>query len=508
MSAPGHQSVASANNARTVAGGRSIGAELKFLFTALAVYIAAVTLLVLWHDSRLVYNDMRGAPSLALFHGVPIYQVGLKRVVFSALYGPFSYLFHLPAAFFHSPQSYFVAACVISLLIYSSPLILFFMHARRAAGVWTALLLAIAFFAFTLNTEGLAFSSMGFSPDAATIGFAGLACAILFFHDGRRPWLDPVWITTCTYCSIGSKQNMAVLLAVLPIFGWFLHGRAFVIRLMVCFAAGLVVSLAVIKAVYGDLYAVYFDNVVMPRHFPLRWGEGPFAVQYLYGELAFLLFAIGCLAFLFYGGSSPKPSRMASARVLLFASMTVCVTPFSILGVIFWGGAQNALSPTLYFALLTLIALSYVLLIETPVASGRSQPALAVLALFAALHAPLLSRHYYPLSKIRSDFGKSSSVLAYNYDLGHPGEVYFPFNQVVVYFAEHEFYHADWGIGNLVLAKVPFSVEEVRRCIPPRARYVAYPPDVRDNWLAPYLTSHFKKAQLSELPGFSVFEME
>jgi hypothetical protein len=102
----------------------------------------------------------------------------------------------------------------------------------------------------------------------------------------------------------------------------------------------------------------------------------------------------------------------------------------------------------------------------------------------------------------------SSSEIVYRYDLQHPGQIYFPFHQVSVYFAEHKFYHSDWGVMDLIAGRFPVSKTEVWSHIPPAARFIAYPPDVRTDIQTPYLAPSHRRVDLPGLPGFAVFELE
>ncbi|HUD13234.1 MAG TPA: hypothetical protein VMQ56_06225 [Terracidiphilus sp.] len=488
-------------------------ALVRLLLVSLFAYAAVLTTFALLRGSRAVYNEMRGAPTLGILHGMPIYQIGLKHVAFCVLYGPLSYLFYLPAALYRNPHSYFLAGSCISFLLYCLPLCLFLVQLRAARnGFWIGLLYASAFVLFTLNSASLAYSSMNFTADAPTLGFAGLACAILFFYNGKRLWLDPALIAIFACCALGCKQNMALFVVALPLFGLIYHGRGFAMRLIVCIGTGLVLTLGVIWAVYHSLSAVYFNNILVPRRFPLLWEHAAPAVEFLYTNAVLLLFALGCLIAIAFSSTHSLCqgfSRGQIGRVILFFAIALGLTPFSIMGVVFWGGSANALSPTLYFGLLTLLALSHVLLVEQPREREWPGPssAWAVLVLFAVLHCPLLAKTLGPYP-VRFALRRSSSDIVYRYSLQHPGEVYFPFDQVSVFFAEHKFYHADWGIGDLILGKVPVSSDEVRRNIPPAARYVAYPPDAPSNCLAPYITPNHIHHKLPELPTFSVFELE
>lgn len=488
------------------------GGYLRLLLIALAVYAGVLAALAWVTDAKSVYGDMRGAPALAVLHGVSVYQIGLKGIAFCVPYGPLTYLVYLPAALWREPQYFFLAACLISFVIYCGPLFIFCWHIRKVSkdAFWVSLLLVNCFVLFTFYSPSL-HVAMSLASDGPALGFAGMACAIMFFYDGRRPWLDCALTAAFTCCAIFTKQNTGALVLVLPLYSYLIWGRRTAMRLCLCLGAGALITVGLTAAVYGDLRAVYFNDVVMLSRFPLEWNRFPGAVQELTEQSALLIFGLGCLMLL--PGSNGRAlikdlNRKELGRVVIFAAMALFMIPASVLGRIFLGGAANALSPALYFALLELLTFAYVFLAERAPDARTDSTVLTVLFLFATVLVPLLARNFAPFS-LRSAVRASSSEIAYRYARRHPGEIYFPFNQVSVYYAEHKFYHADWGIENLVPGKVPFSKLEILRYIPPNARYMAYPPDAAPkDWLQPYLSPSRKRVEVPELQDFSVFELE
>jgi hypothetical protein len=481
----------------------------RALLILLALYTAVVTAYSLTESAKDVTNEMRAAPTLAVFHGVRIYQRNHQGISFSILYGPISYLLHLPAALCSGPRSFFLTGCAISLVLFCVPLFLFLrrLQMHSANVFWTGLLFAVLFILVTNNSVSLRLSAMLISPDAAALGLSGAACTVLFFYSGKRPWLDPCLMAGFTCCALFSKQNMVALAVILPLFSLLIGGRQLALRLIVCMGAGALITLAIVFAVYHDLVAVYFNNVIVPGRFLRRWDHAPGAVRLLYEQGVLLLFAIGCLVFVSCVGTDSVVRRLGRgdlSRTLLFACMAVGSVPASIMGSVFWGGWLNPLSPTLYFELLTLVALSHLLLVEVPAEAGVRSGVLGVLLIFAVVLTPLAAERVDRTAFLR----RSASDVVYRYALQHPGQVYFPFNQVSVYFAEHRFYHADWGIMNYDSARLPYSGDEIRRGVPPTARFIAYPSAPTKMLMAPYLSPGRRRAQLPGLEEFSVVELE
>jgi hypothetical protein len=57
-------------------------------------------------------------------------------------------------------------------------------------------------------------------------------------------------------------------------------------------------------------------------------------------------------------------------------------------------------------------------------------------------------------------------------------------------------------------ARLPYSGDEIRRGVPPTARFIAYPSAPTKMLMAPYLSPGRRRAQLPGLEEFSVVELE
>ena len=76
------------------------------IFVLGAVMILAPMLwLQLLRGSKMVYNEMRGSPAVALAAGQRIYQgIEVSGPLFCVVYAPFTYLIYAPMAFLREPQ--------------------------------------------------------------------------------------------------------------------------------------------------------------------------------------------------------------------------------------------------------------------------------------------------------------------------------------------------------------------------------------------------------------------
>jgi len=469
-------------------------------FVVAILFVALPVAAILVRSSQSVYNDMRAAPSFGLVAGHPIYQKEVTGPLFCVIYGPLSYLFYTPLFLLKGPSAVFLAGSCLSFLLYCLPLFHFLQRLRREAASSPAqmALLLFPFLLFTLYAAPLRISATAIRADAPALGFGGLACTILFFHDSSRRWRDPLLCALCSVLAVGSKQNMLPLVLALAVSAALVHGRVFCARYLLGLLSWGLLTIPVLTLLYGDLSAVVLNSWVAPSRIRLDWKMLPTAAHALYREFLPLLLAGGA-ALVILGTRTLK-----SIRPLPFLAAVIALLPPSLLGRVITGGGDNALAPALYFGLLTLVAGAYL------AATGRPKvrPQLTALAgLFCLLLIPPLARNFQP-SFVRQMLHPSSSQIVFEYARRHPGEIYFPFHQTSVFLAERRFYHGEWGVGDYLLANIPISKEQILRYIPSTARYVAYPADAPSDWLLPFLAPGRKMYAVSELSNFRVFEIE
>jgi hypothetical protein len=170
----------------------------------------------------------------------------------------------------------------------------------------------------------------------------------------------------------------------------------------------------------------------------------------------------------------------------------------------FAGGDQNALSPFVYFPLLSVLMLVYGSVARGfPVAPYWTAAVLTA----AGLLVPMDMGGLRPAA-LREAWQPGASEIAFTYARKHPGQVYFPDHPISEYLAEGRFYHSDWGVGDYLGAGIPVASEAIWKYIPPRALYVAYPSLAPGYAVLPYIAPHHRPHAISELPGFDVYEIE
>jgi hypothetical protein len=190
--------------------------------------------------------------------------------------------------------------------------------------------------------------------------------------------------------------------------------------------------------------------------------------------------------------------------LLIFPVIALTLLPGSLLAMFFANGDQNALSPFVYFALLSVLMLVYGSVARGfPVAAYWTATALIA----AGLLVPVAMEGLRPAA-LREAWQPGKSEIAFAYARQHPGQVYFPDHPLAEYLAEGRFYHSDWGVGGYLIARIPISADAIWKYIPPRALYVAYPSLAPGYYLLPFIAPHARLHAISELPGFEVYEIE
>jgi hypothetical protein len=462
--------------------------------------------LQLLRASKMVYGDMRGAPSLALVAGHEIYEGrDAQGPLFVVVYAPLTYLLYTPMAWFREPDSALRAGSLLALFFYSLPLFYLMLQFRQEPrrSTLAAAAMTLLFFVVTLCAAPLAYSSTYVHADAPALGFSGLAACVLFFHYPSKSWAHPLACALLTVLAIATKQNNLPLVVAAPLIAWCLGNRRFSVRYLAGVAAfGL--ALVAATAFWSRSLADVFLNVwTIPSRFPLQWSKAPVVLSVLHESSLPLLFTV--MAMTIAALAVPLGISWAGMRPLLvFPAIALALLPGSIFGMLLVGGDQNTLSPFVYFALLSVLGFVYgSTTSELPVSKYWVGAVLAT----AGLLVPVAMKELRPFA-LQQALDRSSSQIAFEYDRRNPGQVYFADHQLSVYLAEGHFYHSDWGVGDYASARIPIRPEAVWNGIPERASYVAYPALAPGYWLLPYLAPHRKMHAIADLPGFEVFEIE
>jgi hypothetical protein len=481
-------------------------AGIVLLVAAVALILASMLSLQLLRSSRSVYQEMRGAPSLGLLAGTPIFQgKQISGPLFCVPYSPLFYVLYAPIGLWKHPHSVLLAGSLMAFAFYSLPLWYIALRFRRDARRSRAAAVAVPllFLAITLCSAPLAYSSTQLHADAPALGFAGLACGILQFHHASRRWIHPILSGLMTILAVSSKQVMLPLLILIPLLGLLLGNRIFSIRYLVSAIAFALVAAGSFIALYGGASAIVFNIWTVPSHIPIRPVMILVAIAVLHREALWLLFTLAMMTLTAIAVHLPMTPAY-SRRVGIFPAISLAFLPTSLFTMMVTGADQNALSPPIYFALISVGVLVYdSAAAKLPVARFWVVAA----AITAGLLVPSAMQQLRPVS-LKEALSPGTSETAFEYSRRHPGDVYFPDHQLSVYLAEGRFYHSDWGVGNYVLAGVRPTRDRILAYIPSTARYVAYPLSPPGHYLLPYLAPNRKSHFVPDLPGFEVFEIE
>jgi hypothetical protein len=186
----------------------------------------------------------------------------------------------------------------------------------------------------------------------------------------------------------------------------------------------------------------------------------------------------------------------------------VVLLPFSIAGRAKAGGDVNSLSFALFF--LT-CGLTVMLADVFRGAQSESTRRLAVSVLAATMLPLALSEAPLALD-IRASVKRlpeAAQEVAFEYLKRNPGQAYFPWLPLSHFYAEHQFRHYAFGIGDRLLAGETLSLADFRAHIPRDPRIVGFAKDgtprLGEYDLMNYLPEYKYQVNDPELPGWLVY---
>ena len=267
----------------------------------------------------------------------------------------------------------------------------------------------------------------------------------------------------------------------------------------------------IVRAVFGNWRAIYFNTVVLPALTTVIRSKYLYGAYSMYEYSAALLLALagaGVVWFLAPAGADSIKPRPRTFILVFFAVTAALVLP-SIRNYAVVGGEINAFSHALYFlllgAILTISELTILLKFDARSIKALNFWIIVSAYLLCASGVPML----FDRPRIAMMRRTPAAMEAYRYDKKNPGEVYFPSNSMAVYLAEGKLYETDWGVMNPDLAGHPLSRQDIFRYLPDEARYIASPRDFA--WvdhLSPHVAPHYIQVDLPGLEDFSVYRLE
>jgi hypothetical protein len=409
------------------------------------------------------WNALRLAPSFMLRAGLSAYPGPLDGPVTTWIYGPVPIILQLPATLAGNATAALLAAAGLNLIITFVPLWIAVRCCRPAPAsretmAWAFLLAAAAWPAAHL---------MFFQADNPAVAFGLLGMAALAGADPNsnlRLWLGALAAMLALWC----KQNeLGPVLAQLA-YLYIRHGaRTALTQLVRCVAAGAALG-AVLLPLFGAdglLYNMFVLPAGLPRADFFYKATHPIYRSYM------LLQVVVPAAVLAFGAR--RFFRRDSA-VLLPALMFACSLPFNLAGFASIGGNINSLHGVLY-----LVPAAAVWLAASVRLRSGALAAVPALVLAGLLGLQGVRQHWHLPLRPEVTALHEGEMLARQL----PGQVYFPWNPLLTWFAEVRIDHAEDGFMTRLVAGRPVPSTEVFRHLPPAMCVVAYHLQVNDGFV-------------------------
>ncbi len=427
------------------------------------------------------WNDPRLAVTAAVIRGHAMYTPADHGPLNGHVYGPVSPLVYAPAMVMPTPGLAIAAGSLLAFLAMVLPAfwIVASSGSRDRTLVWLA---CLTFWTFALASRILFFTGFSIHADAPALGFAAIAGGLMSSPSRRARPLAMAASALAAALAVGSKQVIAPLLLVLPLWVGVVDGRAALRRYLTIAASVAVVVLAAL-ATLVDVNAMILNAVEIPGGYPLKpnslWSLLVRATRDLAPRVVpFALITAVVVALDWRASNGPRTTPRRWLREhpwMLFVLLSAATVPLSILGRSVVGGSTNALAYPLYF--LTIAALLALLQLAREPRTILDAPARAVVAFTLALMAGSMAAVRLPaLTALPQDvraFARNPEDVIFRTARAHPGEIYLPFKPLVSLMSENARYHFSYGIFDRQLAGRALSQDHFRAHLPPRLTYVA-----------------------------------
>ncbi|MGD1919990.1 MAG: hypothetical protein ACFCAD_14510 [Pleurocapsa sp.] len=477
--------------------------------------------LIDWSGNRL-------APALSMLYGYKLYYPSDSGLVNGEMYGPIKALIYLPATLANSPTTTVILAAIINISFFFLPIMWLclgkhwgnFQATIISAGVF------ILFGFFAHQSKVLYEAAFTVHADSPALGLSAISCAILYYRQQKDRFLPLILSAIFAVLAVWTKQVTLPILVSLPLYILLADGRKCFQRYIICLTvAGLTISTILILVF--DFQPLLFNLFTIASNQP--WWE-PNKIKRLLSvsqELMNETLLPGLLIafyisyqFLFNSDSLTKfnwRDRFKQNQWIMFLIVSILMIPTSLLGRVKIGGAENALSYTVYFLF---VAASLILIeLGTKFYDNRLQKTerttkLAIVLLIIALTTNNLFPAVFRLVERAEQIKTNNHQVAYEYAKKHPGEVYFPWHILSTLMAEQKMYHFEDAVANRELAGFKVSKQHFLQHIPQDMKFVAH--YGQPNWLKgnadyvlkKYLPEFSKKVQIDSLPGWTVYAKE
>jgi hypothetical protein len=452
----------------------------------------------------IIENDHRLAPTFAVAHGYRLYYGPDQGPVLSTIYGPITALAYTPALLASTPMAAERLATAVAIVLFFFPM---FLLSSQAGGLsnWQtcASVLGLAA-ALTFLSPSLSASSVLIHADAPALAAGAVACwlsRVTTRLSARRAILAGVFASL----AIMSKQNMLPLSIALGLWWLFLSWKY-----VFAFAAGAAVSMlavwAVILRLSSSLSAAWFNWFQIPLHQPYdKTLFFPITDSLVRTMLLYLLPIGAMLGVYFQARAKAGWKARFNSLSILFLWAGLWLVPTSVAGRIKAGGAENALSPAIYFfALACLLELAPYL---SAASADDSRARLALVALAILLGTYVIFRLPENVYLTLKKSAQTPTEEVYRFSRSHPGQVYFPQFPLAILMAEGRLYDFSWGLSDRRAAGHPVPEAQFLADTPSSTNKMALTP-----WVPAWERDIYSRCkaggdtQDSALPGFTVCE--
>jgi len=399
-------------------------------------------------------NDHRLAPTFALARGYPLYCGPEQGPVLSTIYGPVTAITYMPSLLASTPMAAVRLATILSMILFFFPM---FLVARKGEGSfgWQryAYVLGLAS-SLTFLSTSLGMSSVLVHADAPALAAGGLACWFSGREGSQSGWRRALLAGVCAAVAVMAKQNMVPLVLALGLWWLLVSWRSTLV-----FAAGVLASVLVIWAgiltVSSSFEAAWFNWFQIPVHQPYDKAILFPVVEGLARTLLLYLLPIAAMLWRYVQEPDWSNWRARLRPLSILFLWTGCALVFtSVLGRMKAGGAENALSPAIYFFALACVLELSVHLFSSPASSMPRTAFVALVFLLGTYVAVKLPENIYLALKAS---GHSSMEAVYNFSRSHPGQIYFPQFPLTILMAEGHLYDFSWGLSDRRAAGHPVS---------------------------------------------------
>ncbi len=401
------------------------------------------------------WNDVRLAPTFMLWHGPNPYPGLDTGPLTTWTYGPVPLLLNLPALLANDVVTAIMIGGVITFLCAALPLAVVTGVLRPAA---TAPVFTDRLWVFLLCLALWPNSSLQYiQSDNAAVAFGLFSCWLLSSRENKfRPH---ALAALCAALAVWSKQTTLFLIPAQILWLALTAGPRIAVRYTLAAAASGFALAGIFIAWFG-FDGLWVNLVELPRRFPYT-SEPLERTRILWMAL------VGYAALPALGvWLGRRAIFRRDSPWLLPVLMWLFLLPTALLSTYGNGGSSNSLNNVLYLFPIAALSLVAWLRARQPLRT----PALLTAGVVAVVLQQLSLSPLLPISPMTARLEIATDLARQ-----HPGQIYFPWNPLVTFYAEHRFYHTEDGLIVRKVAGAPRSREALFRDLPPAWTLTAIP---------------------------------